>query len=96
MEWAVFEAKVGRPAKARQLFEEGSKLDPAHPPLLAAWAAFEASQKDFEEASRIQVLADADSIKGDVCFLGHVMYLLGMPALCTFPVLKILCCSIRL
>ena len=65
MEWAVFEAKVGRPAMARQLFEEGSKLEPLHPPLLAAWAAFEASQQQWDEASRIQELADDGSLQGD-------------------------------
>lgn len=66
MEWAVFEAKAGKTAKARQLFLEGSKMEPQHPPLLAAWAAFEASQQQWEEANRIQILADAGSMRGAV------------------------------
>lgn len=73
MEWAVFESKVGRYDKARQLFQEGSKMEPLHPPLLAAWAAFEASQQDWEEAKRIQTLADAGSMQG--MFTVLVVYL---------------------
>lgn len=59
MEWALFEAKKGNDTKARQLFQQGADIDPPHPPLLAAWAQFEANQGQQHEADRIQALADA-------------------------------------
>lgn len=59
MESAMFEAKRGSESRARQLFKHGAKIEPAHPPLLAAWAQFEHEQGQHQESRRIQALADA-------------------------------------
>ena len=59
MEWAMFEAKRGNRLKAQQLFKQGARIEPAHPPLLTAWAQFEHGQGQHQESRRIQALADA-------------------------------------
>lgn len=59
MEWALFEVKRDNDTMARQLFRQGATIEPAHPPLLTAWAHFEHAQGQYQEASRIQALADA-------------------------------------
>ena len=59
MEWALFETKKGDASQARRLFQQGAIIDPPHPPLLTAWAQFEASQGQQQEAIRIRAIADA-------------------------------------
>ena len=63
MEWALFEVKRGNYSKTRSLFKHGAGVEPAHPPLLTAWAQFEQSQGQHEESMRIQALADACDTK---------------------------------
>lgn len=59
MEWALLETKKGNASQARRLFQQGANIEPPHPPLLTAWAEFEASQGQQHEGIRIQAIADA-------------------------------------
>ena len=59
MDWAIFETKQGNIQKARDLFQKGYDTGREHPPLLIAWAHFEREQGRWEEADRLQALADA-------------------------------------
>ena len=63
MEWALFEVKRGYFLDARHLFKQGAAIEPPHPPLLTAWAQFEDSVGQHQEAKRIQAQADACEIK---------------------------------
>ena len=59
MEWALLEVRKDNILEARALFARGAAIEPPHPPLLTAWAQFEAGEGHHQEARRIQASADA-------------------------------------